>query len=47
MVVTVAAPREEEVAEAPVMTMDDVKSETEEQKAAREKAKAEKEDSPK
>lgn len=46
MVATVAAPREEEV-EAPTMTMDDVKSETEEQKAAREKAKAEKEDSAK
>ena len=46
VVATVAAQRDEEVA-APVMTMDDVKSETEEQKAAREKAKAEKEDSAK
>ncbi len=46
MVATVAAPREEEV-EAPAMTMDDVKSETDEQKAAREKAKAEKEESAK
>ena len=46
MVATVAAPREEEVA-APAMTMDDVKSETDEQKAAREKAKAEKEESAK
>ncbi len=46
MVATVAAQREEEVA-APAMTMDDVKSETDEQKAAREKAKAEKEDSAK
>lgn len=46
MVAAVAAPREEEVA-APAMTMDDVKSETDEQKAAREKAKAEKEDSAK
>lgn len=47
VVATVAAPRAEEVAEAPAMTMDDVKSETDEQKAAREKAKAEKEDSAK
>jgi large subunit ribosomal protein L25 len=46
VVATVAAQREEEVAEAPAMTMDDVKSETEEQKAAREKAKAEKEEEP-
>ncbi len=44
VVVTIAAQREEEV-DAPAMTMDDVKSETDEQKAAREKAKAEKEDS--
>lgn len=46
VVATVAAQREEEVA-APVMTMDDVKSETDEQKAVREKAKAEKEESAK
>lgn len=46
VVVTVTAQRAEEEA-APAMTMDDVKSETEEQKAAREKAKAEKEDSAK
>jgi len=46
VVATVTAQRDEEVA-APAMTMDDVKSETEEQKAAREKAKAEKESSAK
>lgn len=46
VVATVTAQREEEVA-APAMTMDDVKSETDEQKAAREKAKAEKEESAK
>ena len=43
VVATLTAPREEEV-EAPVMTMDDVKSETEEQKATREKVKVEKEE---
>lgn len=46
VVATVTAQRAEEEA-APAMTMDDVKSETDEQKAAREKAKAEKEDSSK
>lgn len=42
VVATVTAQRDEDEA-APTMTMDDVKSENEEQKAAREKAKAEKE----
>lgn len=44
VVATLSAPREEEVAAAPAMTMDDVKSETEEQVAARAAAKAEKEE---
>lgn len=42
VVATVAAPRAEEVIEKPAMTMDDVKAETDEEREAREKAKAEK-----
>ncbi len=42
VVATVAAPRAEEVIEKPVMTMDDIKAETDEERVAREKAKAEK-----
>ena len=42
VVATVAAPRAEEVIEKPVITMDDIKAETDEERVAREKAKAEK-----